>query len=448
MPACPRALSSRPPGPPGSLVWGPRSGPDRDLGTVAGPARPAEHVQSHVDLAPRELAGPTPDETQVALCPTCNHDAEIGARFCSICGTALPRRMCLACGTANDIEAFRCVECGEALRPTAAPAPAPEVESGTRQGLGPLARLAELSARAASSPVPGPPAEAACTTPSPTRPPPQPAAAILPDLAATMAAVAQAATEPLPASPSPTPTAPFSSTLAQSTSRTTRPAAGPGEAAAVDLYLELPRSGAPARDDARVPLPVAEMSAAAATSPSTTMPGTTLEVDVPFEPMPPAAAAAAAAAAAGPHRLIRLAPYAIGLAAVGIGIVVSGDGWLISRSSPARETAPPARAAQDPQPARPGLPASDDVRPAGQPLPSALTTRPPDRTVTAASAAAPQRGPGVDAAADAALAAAERALAAPAGQPSASTSPTARPRAAAAPSSGASAPPTGTASGR
>ncbi|MCC6248551.1 MAG: zinc ribbon domain-containing protein, partial [Rubrivivax sp.] len=58
-------------------------------------------------------------------CPKCHHLAEAGSRFCSRCGEVLPHRRCPSCGTANDLEAWHCVECGSPVKGQESKAGAP-----------------------------------------------------------------------------------------------------------------------------------------------------------------------------------------------------------------------------------------------------------------------------------------------------------------------------------
>ncbi len=321
----------------------------------------------------------------MASCPTCNHDAQIGARFCSICGTVLPRRVCQVCGTGNEVEALRCIECGGVLRlATPTPSTMQADEADAPHEMGPMARLAELAARPVHAPIPSPPLVNA--TPSPPvraeAPIQAPATALTPIEAAT---------------PSASP-----------------PAAG-DDAQAVDLYLDFARiTSAPQG----VPPPERPAEATAATS----MPPAALApADTPFGPIEPGAPVLAAA----PHPLARMAPYTIGAVALGVGIVVAGGPWLFPQSSQAPQAASPAtRPAADRPPAPLAPPLKDDPRRAApspvsaQPSTPATAALPPERA--GASAAAARREGAVDAAADAALAAAERALA-PQGRASPST---------------------------
>lgn len=342
----------------------------------------------------------------MASCPTCNHDAEIGARFCSICGTVLPRRVCRFCGVANDIEAPRCVECGQTLRQTA-PAPTPTSEDEGEHALGPMARLAELAAR---PPQASGPTAAAAMPPSALRP--ASSTSSTPTLVTRAEAPVQAA-----AAPSTAPWAPVEP------NRQALPSAGTGEdAEAVDLYLDLARPS-PAHAG---PAPQQRSAEAMASPAPLTSAQMQMQPDLPlplFEP-------AAPVVVAKPHRLLRFAPYAIGAAALGVAVVVAGGPWLWPPSSP-RPTTSSVRTPEGRLPPQPESLSRDDPRrvvyPSVSPVPAAPAQAVPASGRPGASAAAPRRGDGVDAAADAALAAAERALATQ-GRPAApSQRPVARP---------------------
>jgi len=398
-----------------------RQGQCHDRATPAGKVALADHVKSHLDFRRPPgiwIGADRSNEIPVALCPTCNHDAVIGARFCSRCGTVLPRRVCRTCGTANEVEALRCIECGEALRqaaPSAAPAQAEE--DSIPHDLGPMARLAELNARL-SMQAPAPRAPFAAALAPPTE---------------RIAAIAPTQDEPA------TRSATFDAGVAGGANLASGAisAGSPGianavaplapvaedEAEAVDLYLELPRAsvapaGAPAHGGA--------------------VPGASAPGDAPAEWTPSEAAVSAAAQ----HGQTRLGPFAIGAAVLAFGVAVAGGAWLWQRSAqgpqpPTSTVRPPA----DRLPARLGTPAKDDPDRAAQPppartapMPAQAAAQPPERG--GASSAVPRRGDGVDAAADAALAAAERALATQGRPASPGASPATRPRPSAAPASG------------
>src|SRR6516165_1120937 len=57
-------------------------------------------------------------------CENCSANVPDGSKFCSECGTALPRA-CAACGHANPPQAKFCSECGTSINPGTAPATRP-----------------------------------------------------------------------------------------------------------------------------------------------------------------------------------------------------------------------------------------------------------------------------------------------------------------------------------
>lgn len=269
-----------------------------------------------------------------------------------------------------------------------------------------MARLAELNARS-SGQAPAPRAPAAAAVPAT----PVHADSVVPTQAASSTR---------------------SVASAVSAAAVSTPPAGAGdETEAVDLYLDLPRaSAAPVGDAARAET-AQEMASEAA------LPGASAPADARLQWTAPDAAVSAAA----PQRLARLGPYAIGAAALAFGVAVAGGAWLWHRSGQDPQVPSPlVRPPADGRPAQLGAPATDDPTRASQSPPSPTAPSPPQAARSpersGASGTAPRRGEGVDAAADAALAAAERALAAQARQTPPGTGPAARPRPSAASATG------------
>lgn len=363
----------------------------------------AEHVKSHLDFRlPCALIGARQsNEIPVASCPTCNHDSAIGARFCSRCGTVLPRRICQTCGTANEVDALRCIECGEALRlamPMAAPMQAEE--AAVPHEMGPMARLAELNARSSAlAPAPSAPVAAAMArTPV--------------DAAHVVSAAAEPATR-------------NAGNIGNAAGAAGAVTASPPvvraetEDEAVDLYLDLPRAPA-ALLDAPTHSGPAHVPGSAPVRPEASP-----QADESVQWTPADAGLSAAAPPA------RRGPFAIGAAVLAFGVAVAGGAWLWQRSAQPPPSSSVVRPAADRVPAPLGAPAKPDPEHAVQTpprsgLPTGQAARPSARM--GASAPAQQRGDGVDAAADAALAAAERALASQGRQAPPGASPAAKPR--------------------
>lgn len=399
-------------------------------------------------------------------CPKCHHPAEAGSRFCSRCGEVLPYRRCDSCGTANEVDAWRCVECGASLRPMARANPEPEPADEPSAALGPLARLAELRASSAAQPTRDPPAMSAtppaiapAPAPAPAAPPKAIPAAARPDFGETAPAILAAEAlraahafaprelEPptpqalpglhRPAAPAPTMPPHLAETL-QSIARVVADApavappavpstqalppysptvalpptgglsalalpwapASPGAAPAadaVDLYLEVP---APATMQVDIPLGV-EPAAGFAPPPYGEAPTATGDA---------AGGGFARGRPGGLNRPLVAGAVAGLVLAVLVGLILH---W--QRLNSADGGTAPDRRAVDEADARRGTPAPSATlgrdlppRPAALPPDGAQRTLPP---AGASASAAARRGPGVDAAADAALEAAERLLA-------------------------------------
>lgn len=418
-------------------------------------------------------------------CPKCHHPAEAGSRFCSRCGEVLPHRRCDSCGTANEVDAWRCVECGQSLRSVARAAPEANPADDATLALGPLARLAELRAPPASAPTQGAsataatgPTHAAPSAAMPTAMPPEhtgtasstlamealraaqtlvphdldppapapppglhrpaaPAPTVPPHLAATLESIARAVADaPSAAAPAATPEMPAPAAAA------TTPSTRAAQASTLS-----PRTSASAQAPAW-PLTSATAASAAAdpvdlyidvSAPAA------MQVDIPLgvEPVTTASPAARGAAPApfgsptgGAVRRNRwgifnrplVAGAAAGLAlAVFVALILH---W--QRLNNAESSTPTARPAADDgelqhrTPATGATPGSDLPSRPGAPVPAASRQTTPMPVRPSASGAA-RRAPGADAAADAALEAAGRLLATRPSPPAPGASATPRP---------------------
>lgn len=98
--------------------------------------------------------------TAFRSCPECRHRNPKGSTACAACGAALKRRICLACGAANDVLATNCRSCGEeiaASEPSSVFAPLESqwgAEPSTQQGIDAVARAEGRPGTGRPSPAP------------------------------------------------------------------------------------------------------------------------------------------------------------------------------------------------------------------------------------------------------------------------------------------------------
>ncbi|MFO1265660.1 MAG: zinc ribbon domain-containing protein [Rubrivivax sp.] len=91
--------------------------PLRELGKPPGLHAFAVAVGSAAAAPPSRLAQLSRPPWTVLICPHCTRSLTADAKFCSGCGTALPRLACLACHAINAVESAFCEACGAALHP-------------------------------------------------------------------------------------------------------------------------------------------------------------------------------------------------------------------------------------------------------------------------------------------------------------------------------------------
>src|SRR5688500_338262 len=91
-------------------------------------------------------------------CPSCEHESDVGAKFCEACGAKLVR-VCLSCGQQAKPTARFCPECGtplpgqssmQPLPPTASPSSPPASYTPKHLAERILAEQADMEARGAT----------------------------------------------------------------------------------------------------------------------------------------------------------------------------------------------------------------------------------------------------------------------------------------------------------